>query len=80
MNVDDTVNFNEALKEAEAWLNFEGVEGIAEGEINGKPCISVFVSRKVKEIPDEQRGVRVVVEGSGEFDAFSGETPHNDTE
>ena len=39
------MNFADALSEAEAWIgSIDGVEDVAEGILNGAPCITVFVS------------------------------------
>ncbi len=34
----------EAIDKAGKWIDYEGVEGIAQGERDGKDCILVFVS------------------------------------
>ena len=36
----------EALDEANGWMDFEGVEGIGQGQKDDKDCIIVFVSRQ----------------------------------
>lgn len=39
------MTFIEALEHAETWVDrIEGVEGVAEGLVDGRPCITVFVS------------------------------------
>lgn len=51
-----------------------GVEGIGQGESEGSPCITVFVSRPKEEfrdlIPDSIEGYKVVISESGTFFAF----------
>ena len=60
-----------ALAEAEAWLELPGVEGVAEGRVAGRPCITVFVSDPAlaERLPRALRGVPVVIEASGPFTA-----------
>lgn len=62
--------FRQALEEAQsAWMNLEGVEAVGEGEVDGRPCIRVFVSGRTDavedEIPDTFRGFPVRVHDSG---------------
>ena len=60
----------EALNEAQAWLDEDGVEGIGQGEQNGTPVIDVWVSNPeaASRVPRSLRGVRVRVrESGGEF-------------
>lgn len=42
-----------AIDKASKWLEIDGVEGVAEGEISGKTCITVLVSVPASEIPVE---------------------------
>ena len=60
---------NEAIDQAGQWLEIEGVEGVAEGELNGEPCITVLVSVSPAEltakIPSTFLGYPVVFEESG---------------
>ena len=67
-----TSKIQEALDEANAWMNYDGVEGIGQGEKNGKECIVVFVSRASSElahlIPETLKGLPIVFEESGEID------------
>ncbi len=62
-----------ALKEAESWMDtIEGVEGVAEGKSDGRPCITVFISledAKTK-IPESLHGFKVVCDVSGGFSAL----------
>jgi hypothetical protein len=48
-----------------------GVVGVAEGEIEGRPCITVYVAEQTAmvlgQIPAELEGWPVVVRESGEF-------------
>ncbi len=66
-------DFAQALREAEAWLDLEGVEGVAEGKAEGRPCITVFVSRKeaAEKIPKTLHGQKVVIEFTDEFRALA---------
>ena len=59
------MDLTETLRKAEAWLDeIDGVEGVAEGEFEGRPCITVFVStnKALSKIPDEFLGFKVAVE------------------
>lgn len=62
----------EALDEANGWMDFEGVEGIGQGQKDDKDCIIVFVSRPPSElstqIPKEFKGFPVVFQESGQID------------
>lgn len=53
-----------------------GVVGVAEGETNGGPCVTVYVAEKtaavVGRIPDDLEGWPVVVRESGEFRGLPG--------
>jgi len=67
-------NIQDALGEANRWLDSEsviGVEGVGQGLKDGKDCIVVFVSRPPSEIsgeiPNEFQGIPVVIEESGKF-------------
>lgn len=64
------MDFSEALQKAEAWLDeIEGVEGIAQGEMGGKDCITVFISlnEAAEKIPNTFHGHMVVIEYSDNF-------------
>lgn len=65
------MTITQALKEVQHWFDYKGVEGIAEGEYNGKPCITVFVSTEQDKspFPDEYKGYKVIVEQTGLFTA-----------
>tara|TARA_R110000787_G_scaffold102680_5_gene208753 strand:- start:19726 stop:20004 length:279 start_codon:yes stop_codon:yes gene_type:complete len=70
-----TMDIDKAVDLAVAWLDeIEGVEGVAQGESNGKACITVFVSLKEtgKKLPASFHGFKVVIDESG---LFSAETP-----
>jgi len=54
------------------WLfAFEDVAGVAEGELDGQPCIKVYLvqdnSRTRLELPDTLEGLPVVTEITGSF-------------
>ena len=57
-----------AIAKAAAWLELEGVEGVAQGESRGEPCILVLASRPGaevrKRVPATFEGFRVVVRSS----------------
>ncbi|MFC1981631.1 hypothetical protein ACFLVN_05270 [Chloroflexota bacterium] len=66
----------EVLKEHSASLLFvPDVVGIAQGQHQGNPCISIFVIKKtpelLKQIPSAIEGYMVVVKESGEIRARS---------
>jgi hypothetical protein len=68
------MKFSEALALAQRWMDdIEGVEGVAEGEIDGNRCITVFISDPAAagKIPDHLGEHRVIVEQSGHFQAQS---------
>jgi hypothetical protein len=56
------------------WMSIDGVEGIAIGLFEDKPCIKIFSSRKAKElqakIPSEVEGYPVIIEETGVFRAL----------
>jgi len=62
----------EALDEANGWMDFEGVEGIGQGQKDDKDCIIVFVSLPASElsakIPKLFKGFPVVFQESGQID------------
>jgi hypothetical protein len=64
----------EAIDEATAWMDFDGVEGIAEGKKDGKKCIVVLASASPDElssaIPTTFKGFPVVIEESGIISAL----------
>ena len=55
----------EAVREASAWLDLDGVEGVAESEVAGEPCILVLTSDEAGELaaalPERFSGFAVVV-------------------
>ena len=61
-------------RETPAWMKIPGVVGTAVGLFEGKPCISVYVSKKTdklaKQFPDEVGGYRVVLQETGEIEAL----------
>jgi hypothetical protein len=66
------VGIDEALRHAEAWIrNIDGVEGVAQGEVDGTVCITVYVSfdEAAEKIPAMFHGYKVVVEHTDEFTA-----------
>jgi hypothetical protein len=61
-----------ALQKAEAWLDeIEGVEGVAQGKMDEKDCITVFVTipEAAEKIPKEFHGYPVCVEFTDPFHA-----------
>lgn len=64
------MDFQEALRKAETWLDeIEGVEGIAQGKIGEKDCITVFVTLEetAAKIPSSLDGHPVIIEFTDEF-------------
>lgn len=57
----------EALAEAQAWMDEPGVDAIGEGELDGEPTIDVWVRPEElrRAFPEELHGVRVRVLPSG---------------
>ena len=59
----------EAIDEAIGWIEFDGVEGVASGEKDGKECIIVLYSCPLSElsaiIPKTFKGFPVVKKESG---------------
>ncbi len=65
----------EVLEEhTERWMATPGVVGTAIGQLEGRPCIKVFVGEKTDElqakIPTTLEGHPVVLEETGEFRAL----------
>lgn len=58
-----------AIDQASKWLEIEGVEGVVEGDISGKLCITVLVSvppsEITVEIPSNFLGYPVIFDESG---------------
>ena len=52
-------------------MSIPGVEGVAQGICNGKPCIKVYVVKESPElkrkIPETLEGYKVMIEETGEF-------------
>ena len=52
-------------------FGLEDVAGVAEGEIDGQPCIKIYLvqenTRTVLELPDEIDGIRLITEITGSF-------------
>jgi hypothetical protein len=67
-----TSKIQDALEEANEWMDIEGVEGTGQGQKDDKDCIIVFVSRPQSEfsaqIPKEFKGFLVVFQESGQID------------
>ena len=63
------LEFQEAIDDASEWIEFDGVEGVGQGEKDGKDCIIVFTSYPLSElsgvIPKTFKGFPVVIEESG---------------
>lgn len=61
-------------KYTDSLMSLDGVVGTAVGELNGKPCIKVYVKRKTAEtkkgIPKSLEGYPVVIEETGELKAL----------
>lgn len=56
------------------WINLDGVEGIAEGDWEGKPCIMVLTSKDSSQIaaliPKSFKGYPVIIEYSGKIKTY----------
>lgn len=63
------LEIQEVINEAVEWIEFDGVEGVGQGEKDGKDCIIVFTSYPPSElsgkIPETFKGFPVVIEESG---------------
>jgi len=63
------LKLREAIDEASEWMKFDGVEGVGQGEKDGKDCIIVLSSCSPSElsgiIPATSKGFSVVIEESG---------------
>jgi len=63
----------EVVDEASAWMEFDGVEGVAQGEKDGKAYVMVLASRPPSElsalIPKTFKGFPVIIEESGPISA-----------
>lgn len=61
-----------ALAKAQRWMDeVDGVVGIAQGEVDGEDCITVFATHNgvLAHLPPTLDGFRVVVEFGGHLDA-----------
>ena len=68
------MDFMSALSQAKAWIDeIDGVESVAEGLYDGRPCITVFVSRAVPRstLPDALGEWKVVVQGANPLNTGS---------
>lgn len=65
--MDVTGEMQEALDEAQTWLDEEGIVAVGEGEEDGTPVLDVWVtsSEVAERVPRSLRGVRVRVRDSG---------------
>ncbi|MCX2744309.1 hypothetical protein OO013_10550 [Mangrovivirga sp. M17] len=62
-----------AINKATKWMDeYEGVEGVAEGNKGGRQCITVFVSNEEikNKLPKEVDGYPVKVEVTDSFNAI----------
>jgi hypothetical protein len=63
------LELQKAINEASEWIEFDGVEGVGQGEKEGKDCIIVLVSCPPSEllniIPTTFKGFPVVIKESG---------------
>jgi len=41
------------------WLAMDGVEGVGQSQLDGKPCIKFFLSKPVDHLPDAVEGFAV---------------------
>lgn len=63
------MNIQDALKEIQSWLYLNGIEGVAQGEYEGKPSITVYVSLPKTEtiLPTVYKGFKVIIEQTDQF-------------
>ena len=63
------MDIENVLKEIQSWLFLNGIEGVAQGENDLEPCITVFISNREIEtiIPSTHKGFKVVIEYTDEF-------------
>ena len=63
------ISILEAIDEASKWMEIDGVEGVAQGQKDGKDCIVVLISRNPSELsdvlPSTFKGFPVILEESG---------------
>ncbi len=68
------LKLKEAIDEASEWIEFDGVEGVGQGEKDGNDCVIVLVScppSKLSDIiPVTFKGFPVVIEESGPISAL----------
>lgn len=59
------------------WIAIPGVEGTSIGLFKGKPCITIFTSKKADElqtkIPSQVEGYPIIIKETGTFRAFGKE-------
>lgn len=64
-----STKIDQAMAQANEWLHMDGVEGIAQGEQDGQPCILILASRPAAEIrallPETVLGFPVMIQDSG---------------
>ena len=64
-----TAGFEQALAEAQDWIDIEGVEVVGQGKVDDRDCIVVYVSlpaRVMQErVPATLHGIPVEVRHSG---------------
>jgi hypothetical protein len=64
----------QAIDEASEWMKLKGIEGVGQGEKDGKECIIVFASATAAElagvIPSTFKGFPVVIEETGIISAL----------
>ena len=62
-----------AVQKAEKWLDIKGIEGVAQSEYEGKPCILVLISlpseHMKKQLPATYYGHLVLLKETGQIDA-----------
>ena len=67
------LSMEEIIKEAEAWMEIKGVEGVGQGQKDGKDCIHVLISCEPVQlkgkVPDVFKGVPVYLTPTGTIKA-----------
>jgi len=66
-------DIDKAVEKATEWLEIDGIIGVAQGEHEGKPCVTVFtdipLSMLSTEIPAEIEGFSVILQNVGSISA-----------
>ncbi|WP_422104466.1 hypothetical protein [Winogradskyella sp.] len=63
------MKIEDALIEIESWLFLDGIDGVAQGEYESQPCITIFLSNPEARciIPSEYKGYKIVIDETDQF-------------